>query len=173
MDVHACAGVYLSLKDVVYANNSVIQITEIGETNPDNDLNEGLQCITDRMPCCRFTFRAGEWYMYTPERTIVPGPTTMSFYRNRGCDDGTVNLNRPSGVLMPTGLYCCEVPDALNVMQRACATISELETSLNHYWWYCMVSLMSSYHCCSTDQRQWSHSSSRAEPLPHLWNQWS
>ena len=69
--------------------------------------------------------------MYTPERTMVPGPgTTVSFYRNRGYDDGTVNLNRPSGVMMPTGLFCCEVPDALDVLQSICATISELETNV-------------------------------------------
>ena len=65
--------------------------------------------------------------MYTPERTMVEGPSTTRFYRNRGEDDGTVNLNRPSGVMMPTGLFCCEVPDALDVMQNICATISELE----------------------------------------------
>ena len=122
-----CAGVYLSLKGVVYANNSVIQITEIGVTNPDTDQNEGLQCITDRMPCCRITFRAGEWYMYTPERTMVPGPSTStSFYRNRGYDDGTVNLNLPSGIMMPpTGLFCCEVPDAAGDIQPLCVNIGK------------------------------------------------
>ena len=128
-----CAGVYLALKGMVYANNSVIQIIEIGVTDPVTDLNDGLQCVTDRMPCCRIIFRAGEWYMYTPNRTEVPGPgTSGSFYRNRGYDDGTVNLNRPSGVMMPTGLFCCEVPDALDVLQTRsiCATISELETNV-------------------------------------------
>ena len=123
-----CAGVYLSLKGRVYANNSAIQITEIGETNPDTDLNEGLQCITDRMPCCRVAIRAGEWYMYTPERTMVPGPSTtvrFEFYRNRGYDDGTVNLNRPSGVMSPTGLFCCEVPNAAGDTQPLCANIGK------------------------------------------------
>ena len=121
-----CAGVYLSLKGVVYANNSVIQITEIGETNPDTDLNEGLQCITDSMPCCRFTFRAGEWYMYTPGRTMVPGISdAVRFYRTRGHDDGTVNLNRRTGVMMPTGLFCCEVPSATEGDQTVCANIGK------------------------------------------------
>ena len=131
-----CAGVYLSLKGVVYANNSVIQITEIWETNPDTDLNDGLQCITDRMPCCRlFAVRAGEWYMYTPERTMVPGPgTSVSFYRNRGYDDGTVNLNRPSGVMMPTGLFCCEeVPNAVGDIQPLCANIGKQSSQLLYH----------------------------------------
>ena len=126
---YICTGVYLSLKGVVYANNSVIQITEIGETNPDSDLNDGLQCITDRMPCCRITFRTGEWYMYTPERTMVPGPyyaSGVSFYRNRGYEDGTVNLNRNSSVMMPlTGLFCCEVPNAAGDVQPLCVNIGK------------------------------------------------
>ena len=104
-------GVYLSLKGTVYTNNSVISITEIGETNPDTDLNEGLQCITDKKPCCRVESTLdGEWFFQS--RLMVPGigPT---FYRNRGRDDGTVNLNRANtNVMMPTGLFCCVVPDA-------------------------------------------------------------
>ena len=65
--------------------------------------------------------------MYTPDRTMVPGPsTTVSFYRNRGSDDGTVNLNRNPGVMMPTGLFCCEVPNARDIMQTVCANIGEL-----------------------------------------------
>ena len=64
--------------------------------------------------------------MYTPDRTMVPGPSAVSFYRNRGRDDGTINLNRLSGVMMPTGRFCCEVPDALDIMQRVCANIGEL-----------------------------------------------
>ena len=108
----------------------MIQITEIGETNPDTDLNEGLQCITDRMPCCRSNvIRAGEWYMYTPYRTQVPGPlmgvASVSFYRNRGYDDGTVNLNRFSGVMMPTGLFCCEVSNATGDIQPLCVNIGK------------------------------------------------
>ena len=118
-----CAGVYLSLKGVIYANNSAIQITEIEETSPDTDLNDGLQCITDRMPCCRtLSIRAGEWYMYTPNRTMIPGPSTaLSFYKNRGYDDGTVNLNRNASVMMPTGLFCCEILNAAGDIQPLCA----------------------------------------------------
>ena len=119
-------GVYLSLNGRVYANNSLIPITEIEETDPDSGLNEGLQCITDRMPCCRLGFQTGEWYMYTGVgRTMVPGlSSTVSFYRSRGYDDGTVNLNRPSSVTMPTGLFCCKVPDAISVIYTVCANIS-------------------------------------------------
>ena len=79
------------------------------------------------MPCCAaIEGRAGEWFF--PNWNTVPnlgGATT--FYRTRG-DDGTVNLNRlNTNVLMPTGVFCCEVPDATGVMQSVCANIGELE----------------------------------------------
>ena len=118
-----CAGVYLSLRGVVYASNSAIQITEIGETNATS--NTGLQCITDRIPCCGSQpNRFGEW-LFPDGVTTVPGPAQnpTTFYRNRG-DDGTVNLNRlNTNVLMPTGLFCCEVPNAAGDTQRLCANI--------------------------------------------------
>ena len=113
-------GVYLSLKGTVYANNSVILITEIAS-------NTGLQCITDRSPCCGTQGRAGQWYF--PDGNQVPvlgvGATkATTFYRNRG-DDGSVNLNRLSDIMSPTGLFCCEIPDATNIHQRVCANIGE------------------------------------------------
>ena len=118
---HTATGdrVYLSLKGTVYANNSAIHITEIGETNT------GLQCITDRRPCCSaFGGRTGEWLF--PNGTAVPiQDVSTSFYRTRG-DDGTVNLNRRNNnIFMPTGLFCCEIPDALDIMQTLCVNISE------------------------------------------------
>ena len=71
----------------MYSNDSVISITEIGETASDNiSQNEGLQCITDRMPCCT---RTGEWYF--PNGTTVD-TSALNFYSNKGRDDGTVNL---------------------------------------------------------------------------------
>ena len=120
---------YLSLKGVVYANNSVIPITEIGQTDtsmpPPANSNNGLQCITDRMPCCRFPpNRFGQWQF--PNKTNVGyHGSTASFYRNRG-DDGTVNLNRVGGsVMMPIGQFCCIVRDATEVDQTVCANIGE------------------------------------------------
>ena len=35
-------------------------------------------------------------------------------------------LNRPSSVESPTGLFCCEVPDATNTNQTLCVDIGEL-----------------------------------------------
>ena len=122
-------GVYLSLKGVVYTNNSVILITEIEQTNTTS--NNGLQCITDRRPCCRSNpNRLGEWLL-PDDGGIVPligsgASKATTFYRNRG-DNGTVTLNRLNNdVMMPTGRFCCVVPDATGVSQWACAVICEL-----------------------------------------------
>ena len=120
------AGVYLTLRGVVYANNSVIPITEIGETDIQyGTSNSGLQCNTDRRPCCAtLPFRFGEWYF--PDGTAVPilGAAT-TFYRSRG-DEGTVNLNRlNTSVTSPTGQFCCEVPNASDIVQTVCANIGE------------------------------------------------
>jgi hypothetical protein len=53
---------------------------------------------------------------------IIPGLSpAMNFYINRGYDDGTVNLNRNSTVMTPTGLFCCEVPSAAGAIQPLCA----------------------------------------------------
>ena len=125
------AGVYLSLKGVVYPNNSIILITEIGETDtsesPPTNSNNGLQCITDRTPCCRFEGgQQGEWRF--PDGAVVPSQSgATTFYRSRGRDDGTVNLNRVSNdVTMPTGQYCCVVYDATNTEMRVCAAIGQM-----------------------------------------------
>ena len=119
-------GVYLSLNGEVYLNNSHILITKIGETNTSfsgsPNSNNGLQCITDRMPCCR-SKRAGEWFF--PDGSVVPikNSSTTAFYRNRG-DDGTVSLNQlNSDVMMPTGRFCCVVSDATSTNLTVCSNV--------------------------------------------------
>ena len=130
---YSLTGVYLSLKGTVYANKSVISITEIGKTDtssatPPQNTNNGLQCISDKLPCCRFNpNRVGEWFF--SDGTVVP-ERGSTLYRNRGQNDGTVNLNRANiNVMSPTGLFCCVVPDATGVMQRICANVCELAVS--------------------------------------------
>ena len=108
-----------------YTNNSVIFINEIEQTNATS--NNGLQCITDRRPCCATPpSRHGEWLFPDDERVVPNQGAATSFYRNRD-NNGTVNLNRlNSDVLMPTGKFCCVVPDATSVDQTVCANIGKL-----------------------------------------------
>ena len=111
------AGVYLSLKEIVYTNNSIISINEIRENKT------ALKCMTDKDNCCRSN-RLGEWYY--PNGSSVPIGTHgggVNFFRNRD-DHGSVNLNRVSNnVIDPTGEFCCSIPDASNITMNVCATI--------------------------------------------------
>ena len=77
--------------------------------------------MTDRMGCCKGTVGGvGEWYF--PNNMIVGTiGTNGSFYRNRG--QGVVRLNRRHNATMPTGFFCCEIPDANNVTQRICIMV--------------------------------------------------
>lgn len=125
-------GVHLSLRSTVYANNSVIFLSMIGEKFDRNGQQwvhlsspNSLQCITDRMPCCRYYgVRVGEWYF--PNASHVPPlGYYYTYYRTRG-DDGSVRLNRRSDSnFIETGLFCCVVPDAMDNSQTVCANIGE------------------------------------------------
>lgn len=131
ISVSCIVGVYLSLRGVIYNNNSIICITEIGEA--ESATNNALQCITDRMPCCQTPPNGyGEWYLPNGELvglTKNHSDPFNTFYRTRG-DDGAVNLNHVGSTLnrtnSPLGLFCCQVPDSTNVIQQICAYISEL-----------------------------------------------
>ena len=120
-----CSGVYLALRGVFIANNSHINIRNIGQSS--DSPNGALQCITDRMPCCSIVpNRFGQWYL--PDGHLVPVFTlTTAFYRSRG-DNGDVTLNRPSDVMSPTGQFCCAVPDATDIDQTLCVNIGMLHS---------------------------------------------
>ena len=118
MYVNFTIGVYLSLNGIVYANNSFVFINDIKE------YGNGLQCITDRKPCCRNPNEAGEWLF--PNGTSVP-ENVGGLYTSRGPNDGTVILNHfNSAITTPTGRFCCTVPDAKGISQTVCINISKL-----------------------------------------------
>ena len=113
-------GVYLRQNGIFLANNSAVFISDIGRE--DNSI---LQCVTDSMSCCTSPNTAGNWYFPGDERRVPSFSNRATFYRDRG-DDGTVNLHRVSNnVMMPTGQFCCVVPDATGVDQWACANVGE------------------------------------------------
>ena len=124
---------------MVYPNNSIISVTKIEQT--DNTSNDGLQCITDRRPCCAsLPNRHGEWFFPDDVGMVPTIVSATTFYRNRG-DDGTVNLNRLNNdVMMPTGKFCCVVPDATGVSQWACAI--NIRKLASYSYLSCMHSLM-------------------------------
>ena len=81
-----------------------------------------MLCTTDRTACCTGAGQAGEWFY--PDGRMVPivAPAVPEpYYRNRGTS--LIRLNRrPSQGLsvMYTGVYCCQIPDQMNVMQTLC-----------------------------------------------------
>ena len=100
----------------VYANNSVIDISLVGEGYPGVAQTDGgaLECHTDDTTCCRGIDNPpngpgrGEWYY--PDGTVVPSPGNSMIYRTR--DHMVIRLNRVSarGTVGTSGLYKCEIP---------------------------------------------------------------
>ena len=109
----------LSLNGQSIANNSIVLLRNIGE-------NAGaLLCTTDRTGCCTGAGRGGQWF-YPDGRMVpivdpAPPATAEPYYRNRGTS--LIRLNRRSSQglsVMYTGVYCCQIPDQMNVMQTLC-----------------------------------------------------
>ena len=113
-------GVYISLRDKVYTNNSNVHITDIGERG-----NGALLCFTDLTECCkvdRNRSALGEW-IYPNGSTVGVNSTGQEFYKNRG--PSRVRLHRRENVISPIGHFCCEVPDATLTHVRICVNVGE------------------------------------------------
>ena len=106
---HNPTAVGFFLRGVLYPINSVVSLTDIGEGY------NALHCLTNLTTCCRGADggSAGEWFLPGQTSPVVgvnaPNTGTESFNRSRG--PSAVLLNRRTGVLGPTGLYTCQVPD--------------------------------------------------------------
>ena len=115
--------VYFQLNGVNYSNNSIVSIADIGEGN-----NDSLLCFTNNIYCCGSS-RKGGWYF--PNMSIVRTKgEDGNFYRDR--DLSVVRLHRRHNATMPTGPFCCEIPDANYVTRRICITV-EFKTDQHDY----------------------------------------
>ena len=74
--------------------------------------------------CCHGDNRMGEWYFPNMTKVKTEG-AGESFYRNRG--PSVVRLHRRHNVMMPTGEFCCEIPDVDGMIQRAYIIVSSSE----------------------------------------------
>ena len=99
----------LSLRGTIYQNNSLMALEDIGEGD------DALLCLTDQIACCRRPYTLlplGNWFF--PNGTRVPSINNQwDFHRTRG--QMVVRLHRRRGRV--TGIYSCEIPDAMNVNQ--------------------------------------------------------
>ena len=66
----------------------MILISKLVEIGLDIAHNQGLQCITDRKPCCR---NNGEWLL--TNRTSVPIQDRARSYNKSSGNNGNVSLN--------------------------------------------------------------------------------
>ena len=111
---HAGAGegVRFSLRGVVYYNNSLVTLEDIGEWG------DALFCVTDQPACCRSPYigvnvpATGNWYFPNGTRVVSSG-FQWDFHRTRG--QSVVLLHRRRGGVI--GIYSCVIPDAMNVTQ--------------------------------------------------------
>ena len=107
-------GIELSLNNVQYPNNSVVNITDIGADSA------ALHCTTTRTGCCLST-DGSQWY-FPNGSTVQPmrliGDAT-TYYRSRTISDiggGTVRLHRISEATT-TGVFHCDIPDGSGDLQ--------------------------------------------------------
>ena len=97
----------VTLNNVSYANNSVINLTDIGEAS------SGLICQTPyNIECCGEPENPdvsplGNWYLPNGSVVLNEG-MDQDIYILRGA--GEVTLNRRNNATSPTGIYRCEIP---------------------------------------------------------------
>ena len=100
--------VWFSLRNTTYQNNSIVMLEDIGEGE------NALLCKTNQTACCRppYSGAVGNWFF--PNGTRVPSSGAQwGFHRTRG--KMVVLLHRRRGGV--EGIYRCEIPDAMNVIQ--------------------------------------------------------
>ena len=110
----SCAtGIGLTLNNVQYINNSVVNITDIGTGSA------ALLCTTTYTLCCFSTPPPGtHWYF--PNGTRVDRINTLPYYRSRTDatfdPPGRVILHRNPGATT-TGVFRCDIRDASGTFQ--------------------------------------------------------
>ena len=108
------AGVGLLLNGVLYGNNSIVTLDEIGEDSA------ALFCLTNKTDCCGLSDTPpgigviGHWYF--PNGSSVKNTISGdNMYRDRG--PSFVRLQRRNNA-QTTGVFRCEVPDASGTNQQ-------------------------------------------------------
>ena len=102
------------LRGYLYGNNSIVNVTEIGEGS------KSLLCITNNTNCCQrmsmLVGAQGNWFFPGSNSAVPPADSRgqSGFYKNRGLSK--VRLHRRDGITMssPNGLFKCTIPDSNN-----------------------------------------------------------
>ena len=114
------AGVWLSLNGTDIANNSYVDINDIGR----GDNRNGLQCHTNNTDCCNGSTATGSnWYFPDGTRVESPGIDSSYFFRLRG--PSVVHLRRRQTTPTERGRFRCQVSNAANISQTIYVNIGE------------------------------------------------
>ena len=105
----SCAtGIGLTLNNVQYTNNSVVNITDIGTGSA------ALICTSALPGCCSSAYQETQWYL--PNGTQLSNANTQPYYRTRSRSPGAVRLNR-NPEATTTGVFRCDILDASGDLQ--------------------------------------------------------
>ena len=113
--------IWFSLRNITHQNNSCVTLEDIGEGD------DALLCKTNPSACCgRNITRCAKRDWFFPNGSRVLGSANkQDFYRNRG--QMVVRLNRRRGG--EEGIYRCEIPDSMNVIQTIYIGVYTASTS--------------------------------------------
>ena len=105
VEVHSQSFPRLSFMSQTLANNSYVDISEVGDDLMGSD---SVQCLTDLDTCCTNNWGAhrGDWYFPDGARLTFSG--SGDIYEFRG--DRRVELRRSNNANSPTGIYRCDIP---------------------------------------------------------------
>ena len=113
MCLSCTTGIGLTLNNVQYTNNSVVNITDIGTGSA------ALRCTTTRIGCC-FSGPPPGTHWYFPNGSQVDRFSTLPYYRSRTdsyrSPPGTVLLHRNTGATT-TGVFRCVIRDPNGMFQ--------------------------------------------------------
>ena len=117
--------VFFMLRNQIYLNNSVVAINDIGQGN------NTLLCVTDKLDCCKPRNGTLQGEFYYPNNTLVRNQAQNdSLYRNRGPQ--VIRLNRKNDVVVPTGIYRCEIPDSTGKNRSIYINVTGLRMSCGY-----------------------------------------
>ena len=108
------AGIMIVYQSQSYENHTIVNL-ETGD-------NMILNCFTNKSGCCKHMYEGGEGEWIFPNQSIVRRFSFGDdFYRNRGeVGEGVVNLIWNKDATIPTGIFCCIIP---NPDQTACIRV--------------------------------------------------
>ena len=110
----------LSPSETSYANNTELQLSDIGKGV------SALSCHTELTACCRDqdnpTGEAlGDWV--GPDGNSLPEKNDKGFYVTREMRSITLHHNDTTGTTVPGGLYCCRIPRTEGLMLTFCVNV--------------------------------------------------